>query len=38
LLFEVGCNKKAFIKLLALAFQSCIAVLGGGLKTTSLAT
>jgi len=36
LLFKVGCNKKVFIKLLALVFQSCIAVLGGGLKTTPL--
>jgi len=37
LLFEVGYNKKVFIKILAFVFQSCIAVIGGGLKTTSLA-
>jgi len=36
LLFEVSRNKKVFIKLLALVFQSCIVVLGGGLKTTPL--
>ncbi|MCL5027961.1 MAG: hypothetical protein M1480_02965 [Bacteroidetes bacterium] len=34
--FEIGYNKKVFIKLLAFVFQSCIAVLGGGLKTTPL--
>jgi len=36
LLFEVGYNKKIFIKSLAFLFQSCIAFLGGGLKTTPL--
>jgi len=36
LLFKVGCNKIIFIKLLALSFQSFIAVLGGSLRTIPL--
>jgi len=36
LLFEVGYNKKIFIKSLAFLFQSCIAVVGRLLKTKPL--
>jgi hypothetical protein len=36
LLFKVDSDKNAFYNIIGVRFLSCIAVLGGGLKTTLL--